>query len=88
MKDYEVLMSVSGRNPHYTAYAAAHGKTFDEMLKADKIAWPGGCMCGFILWIKTMKGKFFLEHPEAMCSRDVIRDHEAWGKFLQHSTKG
>ena len=37
--------------PRYAAYCAAHHKTPDEMLAHDAQAWPGGSMCGFILWI-------------------------------------
>ena len=37
--------------PRYAAYARAHGKTPEQMAGHDEEQWPGGCMCGFILWI-------------------------------------
>jgi hypothetical protein len=42
-------------NPRYLAYAKAHGHEGDPegMLEHDREAWPGGCMCGFMLWIQA-----------------------------------
>lgn len=38
----------------YVAYCVAHGAASpDEMLTRDRTRWPGGLMCGFILWIKA-----------------------------------
>ena len=69
----------------YTAYAKAHNKTPDEMLAHDKNAWPGGCMAGFILWVRQKKQEFFAAHPEACMDRDAIRDRDAWNKFLMEA---
>lgn len=38
-------------NPRYVAYAAAHGRTTDEMLAHDRDAFPGGRMAGFMIWL-------------------------------------
>ncbi len=38
-------------NPRYVAYAEAHGFDPDTMLAADEVLWPGGKMCGFMVWI-------------------------------------
>lgn len=38
-------------NPRYQAYARAQGRTPAQQLEHDRLRWPGGCMCGFILWI-------------------------------------
>lgn len=40
-----------GINPRYYFYSKAHGRTHEEMLEYDRKRYPGGCMCGFILWI-------------------------------------
>jgi len=37
--------------PRYIAYAAAHGRTPDDMIAYDADRYPGGIMAGFILWI-------------------------------------
>lgn len=39
-------------NPRYVTWAKKHGLTPEEMLEKDKADWPGGCMCGFSLWIQ------------------------------------
>lgn len=39
-----------GWNPRYVAYAHAHGHTPHSMLPVDEERYPGGKMCGFILW--------------------------------------
>ena len=76
----DILMTYD--NPRYVAYASAHGKTPDEMMKHDRIAWPGGCMCGFILWIDEQKQLFWKVEPSAFLDRHTIYDQDAWTKFL------
>lgn len=70
-------------NPRFVAYAKAHGKTADEMLEHDREAWPGGCMCGFILWMSEKKQEFFKVCPEAFVARHMISDQKAWTAFLE-----
>ena len=40
-------------NPRYACYARAHGRSPAAMLDHDKRAWPGGRMCGFIVWLSA-----------------------------------
>lgn len=70
-------------NQHYIAYAQAHGKTPDDMMGYDVATWPGGCMCGFLLWISSRKQEFWDEQPQAFVDRYTIHDHNAWTVFLQ-----
>lgn len=45
--------------PRYAAYCRVHGATSrDEMLARDRIEWPGGRMCGYILWIRQQQRAF------------------------------
>jgi len=40
------------KNPRYLAYCRAHGESDPvAMLARDKEAWPGGRMCGYVLWM-------------------------------------
>ena len=39
-------------NPYFVAYAATHGRTCQAQIEHDREAWPGGSMCGFILWMQ------------------------------------
>jgi hypothetical protein len=38
-------------NPRYVRFAEVHGKSPEAQLDFDQVRWPGGCMCGFILWM-------------------------------------
>jgi hypothetical protein len=53
------------------------------MFAHDQQAYPGGCMCGFILWMREQKAAFYAAQPSAFVSRDVIADQAAWDAFLQ-----
>ena len=74
-------------NPRFVAYAAAHGKTPSAMLEHDDEAWPGGKMCGFILWIREKIFAFVKEHPKVACCRDCAGHKPQFTKFLQSFTK-
>lgn len=74
-------------NPRYVAYAKAHGQKPADMLKHDEEAWPGGKMCGFILWIREKIFAFVKEQPEVACCRDCAAHNPRFDKFLQSFTK-
>ncbi len=42
-------------NPRYIAYAIAHGRDAEAQLERDKATYPGGCMCGFLVWMNCRK---------------------------------
>jgi hypothetical protein len=68
--------------PYFVAYARAHGRTPEAQLDADRAAWRGGCMSGFILWIAAAKARFRKLHPEACLPNGDILDSAAWGRYL------
>lgn len=49
-------------NPYYLAYARAHGRHPEAQLAADRERWPGGRMCGFILWSGEQRRAFIAKH--------------------------
>ena len=73
-----------GINPRYAAYAKAHGRTTADMMERDRAAWPGGCMCGFLVWMSEQHRAFFKTCPSAFLDRHTIRDQAAWTAFLQN----
>jgi hypothetical protein len=78
-----MLPPTTPHNPRYVLYAKAHGKSPEDMLKHDKEVWPGGCMCGFIIWIGKQERAFFKAHPECFFDRYLICDQNAWTKWLE-----
>jgi hypothetical protein len=70
-------------NPRYVAYCLQeHGSAdFDAVLAADRKRFPGGCMCGFSLFIQAKWSAFSNEtgrdryvHTQA--------DHDAFDAWL------
>jgi hypothetical protein len=51
-------------NLRYGLYALAHGKSPDEMLAADKLAFPGACMMEFVFWNSQKLFECQKKHPE------------------------
>lgn len=72
-------------NPRYLAYARAHGEPDPEaMFEIDDERWPGGRMCGFMLWIGSMWNNFFIEVHGMKGKPDVLRqkDHDDFDQWL------
>ena len=70
-------------NPRYVAYAQAHGHTPDEQMTSDEKAWPGGVMCGFMIWMSQQKELFYKAHAECFLDHWTISDQKAWTTWLQ-----
>lgn len=66
----------------YLAYCKFHGKTPEEMMSSDSKRFPGGVMCGFIVWFSEVRQKFRACHPECFIG-DNISDHEAKIRFME-----
>lgn len=74
-------MTALSHNPRYAAYAAAHGRTPEDQLDADRLEWPGGIMCGFVLWNSARLQEARAAMPEAFCF-DALIDHAAYDSWL------
>ena len=70
-------------SPNYRAYAKAHGRTPARQKAHDRKRWPGGLMCGFILWTSQMRRLFRQKCPDAFINADAIGDLDRWVRFLQ-----
>lgn len=65
-------------NPRYVAYAKAHDRTSEAMLEHDTIAWPGGKMAGFLLWMNDRWQEWYeargLNGSPASSNRHVLSE--------------
>lgn len=52
-------------NPRYVAYASEYGRSPEQQLEHDREAWPGGLMCGFILWSNERLTEYAKINPAA-----------------------
>ncbi len=66
----------------YSAYCRYHGNTPKQQFKKDKEKWPGGLMCGYILWIADLKQKFYKAHPEFFLDKYTIHNTKEWVNFV------
>lgn len=69
-------------NPRYLAYSRAHGMDPDAMLEHDRERWPGGVMCGFIVWIHRRWLVWDAEHGRKPFGHHSAEDHAAFDAWL------
>ena len=69
-------------NPRYLAYCAAHGNTPEQQMAADVAAYPGGKMCGFMLWICRKWQEFAEAHGCKVSYWLRIWDHNEFDMWL------
>lgn len=72
-------------NPRYLAYCRWHGVTPDEMLAHDRKVWPGGPMCGFILWSHARIQEAYKAIPLAFVPGGGLTEkgHEIYDAWLE-----
>lgn len=69
-------------NPRYVLYAEAHGEQPEEMLLRDEDAYPGGRMCGFVLWMNRRSEEAKPAHPEWFIDGRLY-DHAGYDEWLK-----
>ena len=75
-------------NPRYVAYAAAHGRTPEDMKAWDEEAWPGGRACGFILWISEQWQRWYAERGLRRYKHILSeQDHESFDAQLREESR-
>ncbi len=69
-------------NPRYVNYAMANGRDADAQLEHDRVEFPGGCMCGYIIWIGQRWAEFgkLQGWPRNYIKSDA--DHKAFDLWL------
>jgi hypothetical protein len=80
-------------NPRYIQYCRVNGESDpDRMLERDREEWPGGCMCGFSLWISRKWREWYASlgpcngQYACLISGHMDRlhqDHAAFDKWLE-----
>jgi hypothetical protein len=74
-------------NPRYLAYCVAQGVDDPSaILEMDRKRWPGGVMCGFLLWIGTMWSEWYVSIGKSHLSyydRRFYQDHAAFDRWLK-----
>lgn len=75
-------MSSPEYQPRYIAYCKDQGRSTEDQMDHDSLKWPGGVMCGFILWISNRWATWKKENnwpPHAVVSET---QHTAFDKWL------
>ncbi len=76
-------MSAGDWNPYYLTYAAASGLSPEAMLHYDSERFPGGKMCGFIIWMSQRWQEWDALNKHR---RDHVRfpeEHTRFGEWLK-----
>lgn len=67
----------------YLVYCRKNGNnTPEEQLKIDENKYPGGLMCGFILWIREKINEFYKLRPDCFIDRHTLTNHKEFDTFL------
>jgi hypothetical protein len=75
---------MSDANPRYVSYARVmHGTgDLDAVLAADRARYPGGCMCGFILFIQEHLSAFRKANGLGRFDHLTIENHADFDAYL------
>ena len=70
--------------PRYIYYSKSQGNTPENQLIIDEKKYPGGKMCGFILYINEKLHSFYKEHKEYFIDRHTLVDQKAFTEYLKN----
>src|SRR3546814_1417909 len=65
-RSFQLMADEPKYSPRYVAYASEHGRSPEQQLEHDREAWPGGLMCGFILWSNERLAEYAKINPAAL----------------------
>lgn len=75
-------------NPRYIVYAAAHGRSPDEMLAFDLDRFPCGRMGGFMRWIDDQWREWRSLNERSARDALTTDDHESFDRFIGVMSEG
>jgi hypothetical protein len=92
MSPTKLTLGLSIWNPRYLQYCRAMGRVGDPeaQLAQDQIDWPGGSMCGFILWHRERLQEACRERPELFFDGrkgGAMVDQDEYDKWLRERVK-
>ncbi len=71
-------------NPYYLSYCEAHGRTPEEMKAHDRKLYPGGRMCGYMIWNQNKWGEFAKAHGMSRLELRSMDDlHDRFAAWLR-----
>jgi hypothetical protein len=70
-------------NPRYLAYAREDGLEPDQALARDVERWPGGKMCGFMLWVGERWREWDARHGHGQSHVRDAHEHRAFDAWLE-----
>ncbi len=78
----EALEAMSAYNPRYLAYCRSRGESDpEEQLAKDEVAYPGGCMVGFLCWSAWQLAAYRKLKPEAFLDGRLV-DQQGYDRWL------
>ena len=69
-------------NPRYLAYCRANRNSPEQQKAIDTEAYPGGKMCGFMLWISQQVRAFTAECPQHLLNGEIA-NHAAFTAWIE-----
>ena len=68
----------------YIYYAKSQGNTPENQLIIDEEKYPGGRMCGFILYISEKLRSFYKAHKECFIDGRNLADQDKFTEYLKN----
>lgn len=75
-------LSAQKFQPRYVAYAKTNDREPDEQLEHDRVAFPGGCMAGYIVWINGRWAAWDEKNGYKRGHIRLVNEHEAFTDWL------
>jgi len=78
---------ITSWNIRYSLYCLSNGHSEEEQLEIDRGEWPGGCMCGYIIWINGKWSEFRKNKGYKVDRFMSGSDHKEFDSWLEDKVK-